>query len=109
MATTLKSALAADLSALFAADMPCTCLVNGVEYTVLSADDEQSEKDAYGGPESLNNQEIHFQTKDLSHIEAGELIHLYPQGADKECQNLIVVTTTVSADGAELIVKARAQ
>lgn len=103
--------MAADLAGVFAYDFPCVCVVNGVEFTVLTDDNNLEEADAYGGPIPINPQEIHFQTKDLSEIENGILVTLYQtkQGVRGKGVSLITISSVTSADGNELIVKARAQ
>ena len=105
----MKPQLAADLAGVFKYDFQAVAVVGGKEYTVLVNDDEKSEADAFGGPEMINAQEIHFQTSDLDIIENGILIDVYPQGTKGTKQALLVVSNIISADGAALVVKARAQ
>ena len=101
--------LAADLSSVFSYDFQAVCVVDGQNYTVLCHDVENSEVDAFGGPEMINPMEIHFQTVQIAEIENGIEVTLYPQGLSGSNMNLLTVSNVVSADGNELIVKARAQ
>jgi hypothetical protein len=103
----MQTFLAADIAGVFASDMPGVCVVDGANYSVLCHDVENSEVDAYGGAEMLNPQEIHFLTAQLPAVENGIQVTLYPHGLKGVSLNLLTVSNVVSADGNELIVKAR--
>jgi len=101
---TLKSALAADLSALFKADIPSICRIGARDYTVLVDDLISDEIEGFGGPEAIEIQRVHFLTADKQAIENGSKLALKVGNLWK---SKIVVSNITSSDGAELIATVR--
>lgn len=98
---TIQSLLAVDLAELIARDMPAECVLAGTKYTVLLGDLVTDEQEAFGGPEFVQLQTVHFKTTDVSQIEVGAPMTV--NGKSK-----VVVSSITSADGNELIVTVRA-
>lgn len=96
----MASLMAGDLAELFSRDLPTVCKIGARDYNVLLDDMLSEEVEAFGGPESIEMQRVHFLTSDLSKIENGS--KLYVAGKSK-----IVVSSVTSADGAELIATVR--
>lgn len=96
----MESYMATDLSALYQRDMPKKAKIYGKEYTVLLGDSATDEIEAYGGPESVATQEVRFLRAELEELEDGTVFML-------EGKSKIVLTTTVSADGNEIIARVR--
>lgn len=97
----MRPFLAHDLAEVFIYDMTSIVQYKGKSYTVLVSDRQVSEVDELGGPMPIDPNEYHFQTTDLAEIENGDFI--FDDGAKQ-----IVVSSTTSGDGNELIVKTRA-
>jgi hypothetical protein len=103
----MAAPMAADLAALFSYEFTQTATVptvNGKAYPVIVGDEVASEQDAYGGPESIFPQQVHFQTAQLASMEPGTLFALTSLLGvqQKEC-----VSAVISEDGSELIVTCR--
>jgi len=106
--------MADDLAAVFRLDMPTTAIIafNGQtkEYTVLLDDMQNQEVDAFGGPEIENMRRIHFLTTDLPSVENGSIISIMepsPTPGNPILRKKIVLSSTISGDGNELIVTVR--
>ena len=107
---TMQSLMAADLTALFEADMPAVCMIGAKTYTVLLDDSLSEEADAFGGPESLEIQRIHFLAAQLATIENGMKVAIRQKsdiGVPKPWKSKIVVSSVLSSDGNELIATVR--
>lgn len=102
----MQSYMAADLSALFAADMPAQAKIGAKTYTVLVDDLVSEEAEAYGGPENLALQRVHFLTTDKKNIEIGAQLAIRQKDAEK-WETKIVLSSVLSADGNELILTVR--
>lgn len=107
----MQSLMAADLSQLFARDMPAECKIGSQDFTVLIDDLMSEETEAYGGPENMDLQRVHFQCADKASIEIGSGLavrQLAPGGKiPGPWKSKIVVSSIISADGNELIVTVR--
>ena len=112
----LSSYLAQDLAGVFKYDLPRTAIVinNGISttYTVLLNDMSEDEMDDFGGPMINMGQTIHFLASDLPGLEPGDTLYIQDldeQGkvGDKVNRKKIVISTTISADNNELIVRVR--
>jgi len=112
----ISSYLAQDLAGVFLYDIPRKAIVitNGISktYTVLLNDMSEDEQDDFGGPMINMGQTIHFLAADLPGIEPGDTIYIQDldeQGkvGDKVNRKKIVISTTISADSNELIVRVR--
>lgn len=101
---TMQAAMAGDLSQLFDRDMPAKAKIGGREYTVLIDDSLSDESEAFGGPEFIDRQMIHFRTTDLAQIEIGSPLSIFQQGKWKA---KVVTSSITSADGNELIATVR--
>jgi len=101
----MKAYLAADLAGVFVYDFPTTCTVGGTTYNVLVGDNSQTEEDAFGGPQMVDTQSIHFRVSDLASIDNGTVLTLVDTGVSTK---KLVVSNTISADGNEMIVQVRA-
>jgi hypothetical protein len=99
--------MAADLAALFTYEFTSTCTLGTATqgYTVIVGDDQQTEQDAFGGPESEDKQAVHFKVSSLPAITNGSVLVLNTPSGN---QRKIVVSNTTSADGVELIAYVRA-
>ena len=103
----MAAPLAADLAALFSYEFLASAIVptvNGQAYSVIVGDDSLSEQDAYGGPESIDLQQVHFQTSQLAAMIEGEIFTLTTNAGTNQ---KICVSSIISADGSELIVTCR--
>ncbi len=96
----MQGYMADDLSAVFRYDMPITATIGTQGYTVLMDDKMRVELDAFGGPEDIDLQHVHFKTTDLVSIVNGSRLQV-------ASQSKIVVSSVTSADGNELIVTVR--
>lgn len=106
----MQSMMAADLAALFAADMPADCRIGGNDYTVLIDDCLTEENEAFGGGEALEIQRVHFLTSEISAMQIGIKIAIRQRndiGVAKPWKTKIVLSTVTSADGNELIATVR--
>ena len=107
----MQSYMAADLSELFKRDMPAECKIGSVTYSILLDDLLSEEMEAYGGPENIDIQRIHFLTTDKSDIETGSTLAVRPKAEPgkkpEKWKSKIVVSSIKSADGNELIVTVR--
>jgi hypothetical protein len=97
--------MASDLSAVFTYDFGTTAKIGTKTYTVLVGNAGETEEDAYGGPQDVDLQQVHFQASELSSVEIGSIMYVTDASGTKK---RIVVNTTLSADGVELIVNVRA-
>ena len=108
---TMQSYMAADLSALFARDMPYDCKIGSKDFTVIVDDLLNEETEAYGGPESTEMQRVHFQTTEKDSIEIGSRMSIRqrpaPGAKPLPWKSKIVLSSITSADGNELIVTVR--
>ena len=112
----LTDAMKVDLAGVFAYDIQRTAIIieNGITttYTVLLDDSQEDEQDDFGGPMIDMGQGVHFLISDLSSIEPGATIYIQdvdnsgPPGT-KINRKKLVISTTTSADGNELIVKVK--
>jgi hypothetical protein len=100
----MQSIMAGDLAQLFKRDLPSACRIGGQDFTVLVDDTLSEEMEAYGGPESIEMQRVHFLTTDKATIENGSKLAL-KQG--EIWKSKIVVSSITSADGNELIATVR--
>ena len=96
----MQQFMADDLSALFAREIQQECQIGSKKYIVLVDDLINDEIEGYGGPEYMESQRIHFQTIDLAQVDDGQIILL-------ATHSKIVQSSTLSADGNELIVTVR--
>ena len=112
----ISSYLAQDLAGVFLYDISRTAIIisNGISttYTVLLNDMSEDEIDDFGGPMINMGQIVHFLAADLPGIEPGDTIYIQDldeQGkiGDKVNRKKIVISTTISADSNELIVRVR--
>ena len=107
----MQSHMAADLSELFNRDMPADCKIGAQTFTVLIDDLLNEEVEAYGGPEAVEVQRVHFQVSDKSSIEIGSNLSIRqrPESGKKPApwKSKIVLSSITSADGNELIVNVR--
>jgi len=101
---TMQEMMASDLAALFKSDMPIQCKIGAAEYLVLVDDLLTEELEAYGGPEAVEIQRVHFQTADLAAIENGSKLAIK---SGKHWKSKIVVSSLTSSDGNELIATVR--
>jgi len=107
----MQSAMAADLSQLFTRDMPAECMIGSQEFAVLLDDLLNEEMEAYGGPEAMEIQRVHFQISDKPKITIGDklAVRQKPEPGKKpgKWNSKIVLSSITSADGNELIVTVR--
>ena len=107
----MQSQMAADLSELFTRDMPADCKIGAANFNVLIDDLLNEEVEAYGGPEAMEMQRVHFQTTEKTSIEIGSklAIRKKPEAGKKPepWKSKIVLSSITSADGNELIVTVR--
>lgn len=107
----MQSQMAADLSEVFERDMPSDCKIGAKSYSVLVDDLQNEEIEAYGGPEAVEVQRVHFQVSDKSSIEIGSSLSIRqrPESGKKPApwKSKIVLSSITSADGNELIVTVR--
>lgn len=101
---TMKQAMGKDLAQLFQRDMPAVCKIGATSYTVLIDDLLNEEVEAYGGPESVEMQRVHFLTSDKPNIENGTKLAI---DTGKGFKSKIVVSSIASACGNELIATVR--
>ena len=97
--------MAADLSAVFTYDFSTTAKIGTKIYACLVGNAGETEEDAYGGPQDINLQQVHFRASDLSAVEIGSIMYVTDASGTKK---RIVTNTILSADGVELIVNVRA-
>ena len=102
----LESYMANDLREVFARDMPAQCRIGQQIFTVLLDDLVLDEIDTYGGPEKIEMQRVHFQTTEKSEIDDGSTMQIKATG-DQKWITKIVLSSTKSADGNELIATVR--
>ena len=104
----MQSFMAADLSEVFARDMPYDCKIGSKDFTVIVDDLMNEEIEAYGGPEAAEIQRVHFQTseKPSIEIESRMSIRIRPEPGKTPgpWKSKIVLSSITSADGNELIV-----
>ena len=107
----MQSYLAADLSELFTRDMPADCKIGSVNFAVLLDDLLNEEIEAYGGPEAVEVQRVHFQIADKPQVTIGDklAVRIRPEPGKKPSpwKSKIVLSSITSADGNELIVTVR--
>lgn len=112
----LTDAMKVDLAGVFAYDIQRTAIIieNGITttYTVLLEDTNEDEADDFGGPIIDMGQGVHFLISDLPSIEPGATLYIQdvnPNGPPGTTINRkkLVISTTISADGNELIVKVK--
>lgn len=112
----LTDAMKVDLAGVFAYDIQRTAIIieNGITttYTVLLEDTNEDEGDDFGGPIINMGQGVHFLISDLPSIEPGATLYIQdvdPNGPPGTLINRkkLVISTTTSADGNELIVKVK--
>lgn len=107
----MQSQMASDLSQLFVRDMPAECKIGANQFTVLIDDLVNEETEAYGGPEAIDLQRVHFQTSEKSSIEIGSGLAVRQKPATGQnpgvWKSKTVLSSIVSADGNELIVTVR--
>lgn len=103
----MESYMAADLSALFERDMPAECLIGAKIFSVLIDDLMNEEVEAYGGPEALSMQRVHFLVTDKASIEIGSKLSVRQKAQSGTVpgvwESKIVISSMKSADGNELI------
>ncbi len=97
---TLQQAMATDLAATFTRDIPKTIYIGSTPFTTLLEDISNEEIDAFGGPEVIGQQRVHFKASDLAQIENGSLMTI-------DGEKKIVVKSLLSGDDNELIVSVR--
>ena len=102
----MQSHMAADLSALFERDMPAQAKIGAKTFTVLIDDLLNEETEAYGGPENIALQRIHFLTTEKPSIEIGSSVSVRQKDNEK-WKTKIVLSSILSADGNELIATVR--
>jgi hypothetical protein len=102
----LESYMANDLREAFARDMPAQCRIGQQLFSVLLDDLVFEEIDTYGGPEKIEMQRVHFLTTDKANIDDGSMLQIKPTG-EQNWITKIVISSTRSADGNELIVTVR--
>lgn len=107
----MQSYMAADLSELFARDMPAECLIGAQQFSVLLDDLQNDETAAFGGEEFIDMQRVHFQTTDKPQIEIGSGLSVRQKAESGKIpgpwKSKIVLSSIESADGNELIVTVR--
>lgn len=107
----MATCMAADLSELFARDMPAECQIGAQVFTVLIDDLLNEEVESYGGPEAVEFQRVHFQTTEKATIENGSKLAIRPKAEPGkkpfDWKSKIVVSSITSADGNELIATVR--
>lgn len=99
----MQSHMAADLSALFTRDMPAQAKIGAKTFSVLIDDLLSEEIEAYGGPESISIQRIHFLASEKSSIEIGLKMAIRQKDCER-WESKFVMSSVLSADGNELIV-----
>ena len=102
----MQSYMANDLAELYTRDMPAQCRIGNVIFAVLLNDEVGDELDAYGGPERIEMQEVRFLTRNKKEIDDGSTLQVRQNPSDR-WMTKIVLRSTISADGNELIVTAR--
>ena len=102
----MQSLMAGDLAALFAADMPAQAKIGAKTFTVLIDDLLNEETEAFGGPENIALQRIHFLTSQKASIEIGSKVAVRQKDGSK-WETKIVLSSILSADGNELIATVR--
>ena len=107
----MQSQMASDLSELFTRDMPADCLIGAKPYSVLLDDLMSEDTEAYGGPEAIELQRVHFLISDKPVITIGDKISVrqkaQPGKKPGAWNSKIVLSSITSADGNELIVTVR--
>ena len=107
----MESLMAADLAALFARDMPAECKIGAKTFSVLVDDLLNDETEAYGGPEAISLQRVHFLTTEKASIEIGSKLAVrqkaQPGTLPNAWETKIVLSSIRSADGNELIATVR--
>jgi len=108
---TMQSHMAADLAALFARDMPAECKIGAKMFSVLIDDLLNEEVEAYGGPEAIAMQRVHFLASEKNSIEIGSKLAVRQKAAPGTTpgawETKIVLSSIRSADGNELIATVR--
>ena len=102
----MESYMANDLREVFARDMPAQCRIGQQLFNVLLDDLVADEIDTYGGPEKIEMKRVHFQATEKSDIDDGSILQIKPTSAQNWITK-IVISSTKSADGNELIVTVR--
>ena len=102
----MQSYMARDLASLYEYDMPAQAKIGAKTFTVLIDDLLNEEIEAYGGPEEVATQRVHFLTTDKSSILNGTSISIR-QKDGKKFDKKVVISSIISADGNELIVTVR--
>lgn len=104
----MQSYMAADLSELFTRDMPADCMIGSETYAILLDDLLNEEIEAYGGPEAIEVQRVHFQISDKPQVTIGDKLAVRtrpePGKQPGPWKSKIVLSSITSADGNELIV-----
>lgn len=107
----MQSFLAADLAQLFTRDMPAECKIGAKTFSVLIDDLLNEEIEAYGGPEAIDMQRVHFLVTDKKAIEIGSKLAVRQKAeagtAPGKWESKIVLSSIKSADGNELIATVR--
>ena len=107
----MESYLAADIAQLFTRDMPAECKIGAKTFSVLIDDLLNEEAEAYGGPEAVSTQRVHFLTSDKSRIEIGSKLACRQKAQSGDApapwETKIVLSSIRSADGNELIATVR--
>lgn len=107
----MKSYMAADLAELFTRDMPAECKIGAKTFSVLIDDLLNEEIEAYGGPESIAMQRVHFLASEKKTIEIGSKLAVRQKAEDGTAtgkwETKIVLSSIRSADGNELIATVR--
>jgi hypothetical protein len=108
---TMQSYMAADIAQLFARDIPAECKIGAKTFSVLIDDLLNEETEAYGGPEAISTQRVHFLTVEKSNIEIGSKLACRQKAATGTApgpwETKIVLSSIRSADGNELIATVR--
>lgn len=106
----MQTILAADLLALRGTEMTASAVIGVTTYTVFLDDLQSVDADAFGGMEIENMRKVHFLTADLASIVNGTTMTLLEPSATAGSpiqRKKIVLSSVISACGAELIVTVR--
>ena len=107
----MQSYMAADLAELFTRDMPAECKIGAKAFSVLIDDLLNEEVEAYGGPEAIAMQRVHFLVTQKGSIEIGSKLAVrqkaQPGTTPGAWESKIVLSSIKSADGNELIATVR--